>query len=632
MNILLLEDVAEDYELILRQIKRTDLDFTPKWVQTKNEYINAISESCPDIILSDFKLPQFDGLAAMEIAKEACPDTPFIIVTGSIDEETAVSCMKAGAADCILKDQIMRLGIAVKEALRNRELQVEKKSAEAQFKKFYRAVEYSPVSILITDLSGSIEYVNPRFTEITGYRREDVLGKNPNMLKSGAITDEVYAELWKTILSGRVWHGELHNKKKNGDLFWEYASISPMMDDMGNITHFIGIKEDITEKKRFEQNLRQTQKMEAIGQLAGGIAHDFNNILSAIIGYTSLINMKIRNDDPLKVYADNILMACEKAANLTKGLLVYSRRNVTDFTVVLLNESLHRVERLVSRLIGEDIDFRLDLSEQDLFVNADSGQLDQIFINLCTNARDAMPDGGTLCITTEEVFVDDEFSRIYGFSKSGMYAMVTVKDSGNGIEPEQLEKIFEPFFTTKDVGKGTGLGLSIAYGIVQQHGGHITVASEIGKGTEFHIYLPVASNGHQLTQHVAKIDQSKHGTETILLAEDDADLRKLAKELLVEFGYNVIEASDGEEAIRMFACHQDSVDLLILDVIMPKLNGMAVYEEISRIKPDMKTLFISGYTADLMHQKGIAQDKFSFIQKPVSPSVLLRKIREVLEI
>ncbi|MBN2653723.1 MAG: response regulator [Nitrospirae bacterium] len=631
VKILLLEDLPEDYELVLHQLKKADFEFDPKWVQTKKDYINALSEFCPNVILSDFKLPQFDGMAALEIAKESCPDTPFIIVTGSLDEETAVNCMKAGAADYLLKDHIMRLGMAVKEALRNRELRMQKKNAVEQLKKFYRAVEYSPVSIIITDLAGNIEYVNPRFTDVTGYVSEEVIGKNPSVLKSELTPDDRYTELWKTILGGRVWQGELQNRKKNGALFWEYASISPMMDDMGNITHFISIKEDITEKKKFEQNLRQTQKMEAIGQLAGGVAHDFNNILSAIIGYESLMTMKLKNDDPLRVYADNILMASEKAANLTKSLLVYSRKSVIDVTTVLLNESLRRVEKLISRLIGEDIDLRLELSDKELFVSADSGQLDQVFINLCTNARDAMPNGGSLFVKTEEVFVDEEFSSTYGLAKSGRYALVTVEDTGNGIEPELLDRIFEPFFTTKDVGKGTGLGLSIVYGIVQQHGGRIMVNSYIGKGTEFLIYLPVVSGGQLLSKTDETIDHTNKGTETLLLAEDDADLRSLARELLVEFGYSIIEASDGEEALRLYAGHQDVIDMLILDVIMPKMNGMAVYEEIKKTNPDIKTLFTSGYTADYMTQKGIAHEKFNFIQKPVSPTTLLRKIREVLD-
>lgn len=631
VKVLLLEDLAEDYELVLHQLKKADFAFDPKWVQTKKDYINALSEFCPDVILSDFKLPQFDGMAAMEIAKESCPDTPFIIVTGSLDEETAVNCMKAGAADYLLKDHIMRLGMAVKEALKTRELKIQKKSAEEQLKKFYRAVEYSPVSIIITDLAGNIEYVNPRFTSVTGYSSEEVIGKNPSILRSGLTSDDMYTELWKCILGGRVWQGEIQNRKKSGALFWEYASISPMMDDMGNITHFIAIKEDITDKKKFEQHLRQTQKMEAIGQLAGGVAHDFNNILSAIIGYASLLNMKLRNDDPLRVYAENILMASEKAANLTKSLLVYSRKSMMDVATVLLNESLGRVEKLVSRLIGEDIDLRLELSDKELFVSADSGQLDQVFINLCTNARDAMPGGGSILMKTEEVFIDEEFCRAYGLSKSGRYALVTVRDTGHGIEPELIERIFEPFFTTKDVGKGTGLGLSIVYGIVQQHGGCITVNSETGKGTEFLIYLPVVTGGQLLARTDEKINITKQGTETILLAEDDADLRRLAKELLVEFGYKVIEASDGEEALRLYAGHQDVVDMLILDVIMPKMNGLAVYEEINKLTPGIKTLFTSGYTADYMTQKGIPHEQFNFIQKPVSPTTLLRKIREVLD-
>ncbi len=383
------------------------------------------------------------------------------------------------------------------------------------------------------------------------------------------------------------------------------------------------------EKEKLQSQLLQAQKMEAVGQLAGGIAHDFNNILTAMIGYGHMLKMKMHEDDPLRRYADHILSLSDRAANLTQSLLTFSRKQIMNPRTVDLNGIIKKVENLLARVIGEDIELRTNLVAEDVTVTADPLQMEQVFMNLATNARDAMPEGGRLEIETEIIEVEEAFVRTHGYGKTGMYALVSVSDTGTGIDERTREKIFEPFFTTKEVGKGTGLGLSMVYGIVKQHNGYINVYSEQGKGTTFKIYLPLIK---------AKVQQAapeliyplSTGTETVLLAEDEAEVRAFTKKLLEEFGYKVIEAPDGEAAVNEFKIHKDTIQLLILDVIMPRKNGKEAYEEIKQIRPDIKAIFTSGYTADFVHQKGILAEDTELILKPIAPLVLLRKIREIL--
>jgi PAS domain S-box-containing protein len=383
------------------------------------------------------------------------------------------------------------------------------------------------------------------------------------------------------------------------------------------------------EKERLLTQLLQAQKMEAVGQLAGGISHDFNNILTAMIGYGHLLKMKMREDDPLRTYADNILLLSDKAANLTQSLLAFSRKRIMNPCPANLNEIIKRIDYLLSRIIGEDIRLQTMLSEEDLIVIADSGHIEQVLMNLATNARDAMPEGGLLGIGTEKIAIDKEFIKEHGFGKEGEYALIAVTDTGAGMDRETSEKIFEPFFTTKEVGKGTGLGLSMVYGIIKQHEGYINVYSEPGSGTTFRIYLPlIDAQAEKIKPEV--IQSFERGTETVLLAEDETAVREFTKKLLEEYGYKVITAGNGQEAIDEFKAHKDKIQLLLLDVIMPNRNGREAYEEIKKIIPDIKVLFMSGYPAEIIHKHDIIENGFAYIEKPASPTKLLKKIREVL--
>ena len=400
----------------------------------------------------------------------------------------------------------------------------------------------------------------------------------------------------------------------------------------GKAVRMVGTVQDITEQKKLEDQLRQAQKMEAVGQLAGGVAHDFNNILTAIIGYSSILKMKIERDHPFNQYLDHIIKASEKAASLTRDLLTFSRKQITNPKPVDINDIVRRMESLLIRLISADIELRMKLTGRDLSVMADSVQIEHAIMNLTTNAKDAMPAGGVLTIETDITELDEEFIKRHGSdSEQGQYALITVKDTGIGMDDETRKKIFEPFFTTKEVGKGTGLGLSMVYGIIKQHDGFINCLSETGIGTIFRIYLPLTAARASEREAEDTITQLTGGTETILIAEDDMIVRGLMKEILEEFGYKIIEAVNGEDSLNKFMQNADRINLLILDLMMPKKNGRQVYEEIKKIAPDIKTIFSSGYTANLIQQEDLVKAGMDFIAKPVSPSGLVLKVREVLD-
>ncbi|MBE0664852.1 MAG: PAS domain S-box protein [Candidatus Aminicenantes bacterium] len=388
----------------------------------------------------------------------------------------------------------------------------------------------------------------------------------------------------------------------------------------------LALVRDISERKKLEEQLRQAQKMEAIGILAGGVAHDFNNILSTIVGYTSLLQMKQKAGDPFKEYIERILTASERAVNLTSSLLAFSRKQEIELRPLDINDTIYGFHKILARLIGEDIDFHLDLASRTLVVDADVRQVEQLLMNLANNSRDAMPRGGKLTIRTEAVVLKEPRAEI----PAGSYAVITVADSGTGMSKDVQAHIFEPFFTTKEVGKGTGLGLAIVYGIVKKHSGFIHMASISGAGTAFSIYLPLKAQSVKKTAR-RKQEKIPSGSETILLIEDDAAVRQVTRSMLEEFGYTVLEAANGIEAQTVFQRQREQVQLILCDLIMPRMNGRETHAAIKKIKVDIKVIFMSGYTADIIAGKGIADPGIQLLQKPLNPSTLLKKIRSVLD-
>jgi PAS domain S-box-containing protein len=418
-----------------------------------------------------------------------------------------------------------------------------------------------------------------------------------------------------------------HYDNNNNPIYIETRAY-PMKDAEGKTFSVIEILNDITEKRTLESQLRHVQKMEAIGTLAGGIAHDFNNILNIIIGYASLMQMHMKHDDPKMEHLKEILSAGERAANLTRGLLTFSRKQVMEVRVVDLNEIVEDFRKMLARIIGEDIELRIVLAEKPLMVKADIVQIEQVLMNLASNAKDAMPKGGILTIDTTPVNIDSAFIKMHGYGEPGMHALITISDTGTGMDDRTRERIFEPFFTTKELGRGTGLGLSIVYGIIKQHNGYINCYSEQGKGTTFRIYLPLIKEKTEKIE-MREAELPRRGTETVLIAEDDEGVRDMVRQSLEGFGYKVIEAVDGEDAVIKFKENKDKIDILLFDLIMPKKNGKDAYEDIKGIRHDIKVIFTSGYAADIIDRFGI-KEGIEFISKPVSPNELLRKLREVL--
>ena len=515
-------------------------------------------------------------------------------------------------------------------AIRRRTAQAEAEAALRESERRYKSlVETTVDGVFQSDPEGVFTFINESGAGIFGYGAPDeMIGMSANDYWADPGKRDAYlAELKnrKTLNSFPV-----QAKKKDGvDIQLEISS-RIIEDYRGRFIGIEGILRDVTEKNKLESQLRHAQKMEAVGTLAGGVAHDFNNILTAIIGYGHLVKIKMRPDDLQQDMIDQILSAADRAALLTKGLLAFSRKQITNPKPVDLNDIVRNIDKLLRRVIGEDIDLSTLITGNRLIAMADTGQIEQVLMNLATNARDAMPEGGALTIKTEEIELGADFITAHGYGKPGKYALISISDTGAGMNEATREKIFEPFFTTKELGKGTGLGLAIVYGIVKQHEGTINVYSEPGKGTTFRIYIPLSLSAIDEAR-TERAKPPRGGTETILLAEDDEQVRKLTENVLRDFGYRVIAAVDGQDALEKFARQPRNIDLLILDVIMPKKSGKEVYDAVKAERPDAKVLFISGYTADILHKKGIFEEGIEFLSKPSSPYDLLRKIRVLLD-
>jgi two-component system, cell cycle sensor histidine kinase and response regulator CckA len=508
-------------------------------------------------------------------------------------------------------------------------------TAQKRAEEFSRNIlEAVDEGFLVIDRDYTVISVNKAYSRQAGMIEKDIIGRKCYEV-SHRITRPCYEKgeecpvrsVFATETPHTVVH--THHDARGSSLFVETKAF-PLRDEAGRVVATIEIIHNVTDRKRLEDQLRHSQKMEAVGLLAGGISHDFNNILTAIIGYGNLLKMKIRADDPLHSFVEQILTSSARAANLTKSLLAFSRKQVINPRLMDLNDSILRFEKLLRRIIGEDVELRIDLAPGAMNVLADSSQVEQVLMNLAMNARDAMPQGGTLTIRTEIAVIEDVFLKTHGFGKLGNYVRVSVQDTGSGMDKETLTRIFEPFFTTKEPGRGTGLGLAIVYGIIKQNNGYVIAESEPGRGACFVLYFPhiAATTEAAKTAGPARTDE---GHETILVAEDDVTIRQLTKTILGEFGYRIIEAVDGEDAVQKFRENRDTIQLVILDVIMPKKNGKEASDLIAAIKPDVKILYISGYNADVLRTKGIDETTANFIMKPVSPMDLLRSVRRTLD-
>ncbi len=500
-----------------------------------------------------------------------------------------------------------------------------------QEKKYRTLFEESKDTILISDPNGWILDINRAGTELFGYTKEELVSLNPENLYCNPEDRE---RLWQKLhISGFVNDFEVTMTRKDGELIIVDLSVAVTRDEDGKVLGHRGIVHDMTERKRLERQFLQAQKMESIGLLAGGVAHDFNNLLTAISGYGQLLQESIPStDDFSRESIEQVLKAAQRATELTRSLLAFSRKQAICPKPVLVDTIIRGTDKLIRRVIGEDIDLETAFSDEPLQVMADTGQIEQVLMNLATNARDAMPRGGRLHISTQAVDVRDGSEGQYELARPGKYARISVSDTGVGIEGKILGRVFEPFFTTKEVGKGTGLGLAMIYGAIKQHNGSILVTSNPGKGTTFSIYLPILMDAHQGEENgLAATVPCSRGNEMVLVAEDEEIVRSFIKNILEKAGYKTIVAADGEEALEKIGKYREDISLILSDVIMPKKNGREILDEAKRINPSTKAVFISGYTENFMQEKGIFEEGMDFITKPFQKDILLRKVREVLD-
>jgi PAS domain S-box-containing protein len=503
---------------------------------------------------------------------------------------------------------------------------IEKALQESE-ERYRVAIEHSNDGVALVRGDRHI-YVNQKFLEIFGYRSlEEVVGKSHCLTVHPDDRQKVVSYNHRRQRGEAVPNRyEFKGLRKNGEIVYIEASVTGTTYQGEPIS--LAFLRDVTGRRSLEAQLLQAQKIEAIGTLAGGVAHDFNNILMVLMGYANLLQMKMGQNDPSRVYVDQILASTAKAANITQSLLAFGRKQVMEMKPHKITTIVKDVEKLLRRLMPEDIGLTIKLGD-DATIMADMTQIDQVLINLATNARDAMPNGGRVVIETGRVVIDEEFRRTYGYGKPGFYALLSVNDTGIGMDGKTKERIFEPFFTTKEVGKGTGLGLSIVYGIVKQHNGYINVSSRPGGGSTFLLYLPEVKEKPRETKSAVR--EAKGGSETLLLAEDNADIRAVMSDILKMSGYTVIEAADGRDAVEKFSEHQSEIKLIILDVVMPEKNGKEAYEEIRTMRHDVKALFMSGYTADVVLDKGVFGKTLDYIAKPIAPNELLHKVRNILD-
>jgi PAS domain S-box-containing protein len=875
IRVLLVEDNPGDARIILEMLAETGAtDFQLSVVDRLEPALQRLGRAAVDVVLLDLGLPDSTGLETFRRAHQGAVEEPIIIISGFDDEATALQAVRDGAQDYLVKGRID--GTVLARVIR---YAIERQRTELKLRWLTLAVDQSPASIFITDPRGTIQYVNERFTAITGYTRAEAVGKTPRILKSGLTPPEYYQALWKTILGGGTWRSEIQNRRKSGELYWDAVTVSPIRDQRGTIAHFLAVQEDITtrkdaeqalrdrderfqqiannikdvffvqtadyretiyinrayeelwgqtcqslyanpqsfidpippedrgalfasieknrrgeyagdvefrvvrpdgsvrwmlahavpvrnekgevyriagvcsdvterkkmeselkasedyyrtildnivdavfvadaegkildanpraleltgysreellrlrvidtyppedrgmgasrvasvvggtpsiaerrllrkdgtilvvetnasllpdgrmlgtvrdvtERRQLEQQLRQAQKMEAIGRLAGGVAHDFNNVLTAVFGYIDLLREELPANSGAHEDLAEVRKAAERAASLTKQLLAFSRQQVLAPVVVDLNVLVGDFEKMLARVIGEDVELRLALKDDAGNVRADPGQIQQVIMNLIVNARDAMPKGGKILIETSNADLTEQYAELHQPVVPGPYVMLAVTDNGTGMPPQVKARIFEPFFTTKEKGKGTGLGLSTVYGIVKQSGGYIWAYSELGRGTTFKVYLPrVDAPAEQLRKPTE--GKSLTGTETILLAEDDAILRPLARELLEKLGYRVLATEDTPSALAAAAAHRGKIDLLIADVVLPGPSGRELAKRLTETRPEAKVLYVSGYTDDAIVHHGMLEPGLEFLQKPFTPAMLARKVRDVLD-
>jgi PAS domain S-box-containing protein len=762
LNVLIVEDSEDDALLLVRNLRRGGYDVAFERVETVETMIDALNRRIWDLVISDYTMPHLRGADALKLVRERDPDIPFIFLSGTIGEETAVTAMKYGANDYVFKSNFKRLLPAIERELREAQMRREHRKAEKalwESEERYRTLaEAAQDTIFIIKRDGYYQYINSYGARTYGHRPEEIIGRSIEDLFPAPVVERQKSSIRKILETGEDANEEMRISI-SGEERWVESHLVPIKDTAGNINAILGMARDITERKlaeerlqettqrlqlatssggigiwdweipsnrliwddrmfelygvsmdtfastagawekglhpedhaaameairsalcgekefntefrvlhpdgtvkflqangivirdvdgkplrmigmnrdvteqrNLEQQLRESQKIEAVGRLAGGIAHDFNNLLTVILGYSELMLGQLDEKSSLLKDVDEIKRAGERASSLTRQLLAFSRRQVLQPKVLDLNGVVSCMEKMLLRLIEEDVDFRTVLGKELWSVKADPGQIEQVVMNLVVNAKDAMPGGGKLTIETSNISLGEGYSRGHPSVPPGPYVMLAISDTGMGMDDATRSRIFEPFFTTKERAKGTGLGLSTVYGIVKQSGGFIWVYSEPGKGSTFKVYLPRTEDREDAREKEVLVDEDLRGRKTVLAVEDDDSIRKLAVEILEKYGYTVLSASDGVDAERVSEAHEEEISLLLTDVVMPRMGGVELYKQLRRQRPDIKVLYVSGYTDNAIVHHGVLNAGVAFLQKPYAPISLARKVKEVLE-
>jgi PAS domain S-box-containing protein len=603
---------------------------SPYWaVQVVSDGAAALAaahESPPDLILTDAMMPKLDGFGLLR-ALRASPKTrtiPVILLSARAGEEAVVEGLETGADDYLVKP------FSARELLTRVRARLDAATAKtsalrASETRFRRLAESGIIGIVIVDASGRVVEANDTFLAMVAHPREDLIAGALEWAKLAPPAEPDPTSDGPRDVTPATRPTERRLRRRDGAELPALVAVAPLE---GGET--IAVCLDLTERKRLEAQIRQAQKMEAVGRLAGGIAHDFNNLLSVILSYTELRMPELEARDALRADLGEIRTAGLRAAELTKQLLAFSRQQVLAMRVLDLNESISAVVKMLRRLLGADIELVTFAGRNLGRIKADPGQIEQVVMNLAVNARDAMPNGGKLTIETTNMDLDADFARAHHEVRAGAYVMLSVADTGVGIDAATQARVFEPFFTTKEPGKGTGLGLATVFGIVKQSGGHIVLYSELGKGTVFRLYFPRVESESDAPASDRLSPDSRPGNETILLVEDDEQLRVLTRGILKRSGYTVIDAPNGGEALLASDQHPGRVHLLLTDVVLPRMSGVQLAERLAQRRPEMKVVFMSGYTGDAVVERGVLVSRVAYLQKPITPGTLTRKVREVL--
>jgi len=637
LHILHLEDDPCDAALVQSNLEAEGITCATTCVQNRDDFVAALERGGIDLVLSDFSLPAFDGLSAVEIVRARWPALPVILVSGSLGEERAIDSLKRGATDYVLKERLARLVPAVRRAMK----EVQEREQNQRMEKTLRETEQrfriifneSPLGIALVDVDGRPSLTNEALQKILGYTGEELSRMHFTEFThpDDCAMDQV---LYEQLLRGERKSYQIEKRfiRKDGNPVCARLSVSAARDAGRRVSFAISMVEDITERRQLETQFIEAQKMEVVGQLASGVAHDFNNILSVILGYSDLLAEGLGPENSLQEYSKEIRHAADRAARLTQQLLVFSRRQTVQPVVLDLNVVVHDMEKMLRRLIDEHIELTIVSEEHLGHIKADAGHLGQVLMNLVINARDAMPNGGRLTITTGNVTLHESHASTHKNAKPGNYVLLSVQDTGVGMTDEIKGHLFEAFYTTKPSGKGTGLGLATCQAIVEQCVGHISFSSEVGKGSTFRVYLPRVDEPLDSDTHFIKAGPLPRGTETLLVVEDDQSVRHLARGVLEAQGYQVLSAVNGQDALRVVHEHKGPpISLAVTDVMMPLMGGKAMAEWLKATYPALKILFTSGYTDNTIAPQGMLDAGVEFLAKPYTPATLARKVRELLD-